>query len=287
MEVIFTGNGGNDQMSETKDPLPEFSKPPVSEVALSVEFEPLPNWRSPHAGLYWGLINSQYPNTEVQPPLPSQIEKFDEQTVQVPTVRVELLNPDISRFWFLADPANWLIQVQRDRFVMNWRKVSGEEIYPRYEAELRPRFQRELAQFKQFVEKHHIGQMVVRQCEITYVNDIARGEGWDVFSNSLALFAPLWSCGSDGFLPLPETLTVSGSFRMPEERGRLHFSTQHLRRQIDQREVVQLRLTGRGQPDSPDELGVLRWMDFGREWVVRGFADLTSRKAHELWKRTR
>jgi hypothetical protein len=31
-------------------PLPEFEDPPVSEVALSVQFAPLETWRSPHAG---------------------------------------------------------------------------------------------------------------------------------------------------------------------------------------------------------------------------------------------
>jgi hypothetical protein len=48
---------------------------------------------------------------------------------------------------------------------------------------------------------------------------------------------------------------------------------------------VQLRLTARGLPDGQDLDGVLAWMDLGREWIVRGFADITSPSAHALWER--
>jgi uncharacterized protein (TIGR04255 family) len=268
-------------------PLPEFDNPPVSEVAISVEFDPLEGWSSPHAGLYWGSIRTDYPHTEVQPPLPSQIEKFGEEFAQTPMLRVETVNPEIMRFWFLADPPTRLVQVQRDHFIINWRKVRGDERYPRYEAEMRPRFEREWTQFQDFVKEQRIGSINVQQCEITYVNDIPRGEGWDSASDSLSLFSPWWGSGSDSFLPVPETEVVGGSFRIPDDRGRLHFVTQHVRRQIDQREVIQLRLTARGRPDSSDDSSVLRWMDLGREWIVRGFTDLTTPRAHALWKRKR
>jgi uncharacterized protein (TIGR04255 family) len=266
-------------------PLPEFDNPPVSEVAISVEFDTLEGWRSPHGGLYWGRIQTDYPHTEGQPPLPSQIEMFGDEFLQMPMPRVELLNPDIMRFWFLAEPPTRLIQVQRDRFIINWRKVRGDEEYPRYEAEMRPRFEREWVQFQDFVREQSVGSINVQQCEVTYVNDILRGEGWNSVSDSLALFSPWWGSGSEHFLPTPETLIISGSFRIPDDRGRLHFATQHVRRQIDQREAIQLRLTARGRPDSSDNPSVLRWMDLGREWIVRGFTDLTSPHAHALWKR--
>jgi uncharacterized protein (TIGR04255 family) len=272
-------------MGPQRSPLPEFENPPVSEVVLSLEFLPLAGWQAAHAGLYWSQISEEYKSTEVHPPLPSQVEKFGEGLGQRQTVTIELMNPNLTRFWFVADPGNYLIQVQRDRFIINWRKVTGNEIYPRYEHEMRPRFEREWAKFKKFVTEQNLGAIEVRQCEITYVNDIVQGEGWEAFSESLALFAHWLGRGSDGFLPPPETLSVAGSFAMPEQRGRLHFLSQHVYRLIDQREAVQLRLVARGKPESSANSDVLNWMDFGREWIVRGFTDLTSPKAHELWKR--
>jgi len=265
--------------------LPEFDAPPVSEVALAVEFSPLENWRSTHAGLYWSLISNTYPQSETQPPPPSQIEKYGEDFWVQPAVRVEFVNPDVSRFWFIADPPTKLIQIQRDRFVINWRQVKGDETYPRYSKEMRPRFEREWNEFKTFVSERKIGTVAVQQCEVTYRNELLQGKGWNAFSESLALFAPWWKDGTDGFLPRPESLSVAGSFRMPGEHGRLHFSAQHVRRPADQREAVQFQLVARGKPASDSNADILNWLDMGHEWVVRGFADLTSEQAHQLWKR--
>jgi uncharacterized protein (TIGR04255 family) len=266
-------------------PLPEFEKPPVSEVAMGVEFLPLANWRSPHAGLYWGRINKEYPQTEVQPPLPSQIEKFGEEFWAQPAFRVELANPDSNRSWFLADPATKLVQVQRDHFIINWRKVRGDEVYPRYLKEIRPRFEREWKHFCGFLVEQKIGTVSVQQCELTYVNDVLKDDGWSSFAEALTLFEPWWKRGSDGFLPIPETVTVMGSVQMPNQSGRLHFSAQHVRRTIDNREAIQLRLVARGRPLSGEDKDILNWMDLAHEWIVRGFTDLTSARAHKLWGR--
>jgi uncharacterized protein (TIGR04255 family) len=272
-------------MSATPVPLPDFENPPVSEVALSVEFLPLANWRSPHAGLYWARLKLRYPHTEVHPAILSQIERFGDQFWQPPTVQVQLGNPDIARSWFLAEPKTHLIQVQRDRFVINWRKVLGDEKYPRYVKEMRPRFEQEWNEFKSFVTEQDVGEISVQQCEITYVNDIVQGDGWSQFQEALALFSYQWAKRSEVFLPMPETLAITGSFLMPKKAGRLHIIVQHLRRQIDNREAVQLTLTARGKPASGTDDDVLAWMDLGHEWIVRAFGDLTSDQAHKLWKR--
>jgi uncharacterized protein (TIGR04255 family) len=272
-------------MIVSSTPLPEFEEPPISEVALSVEFAALENWRSPHAGLYWSRIKDTYPSTETQPPLPSQIEKFGVEFWQRPGVRVELISPDIARFWFVAEPPTNLIQVQRDRFIINWRKVKGDEIYPRYDAAMRPRFEREWRHFASFVSEQKIGTCDVQQCEVAYINELLQGDGWDTFEESLTLFAPWWKSGTDGFLPPPETLGLGCSFSISDQRGRLHVSAQHVRRQTDQRDAIRLELVARGRPTSSNDPDILNWMDLGREWIVRGFADLTSAKAHKLWKR--
>jgi uncharacterized protein (TIGR04255 family) len=265
--------------------LPEFENPPVSEVALSVQFSPLENWRSAHAGLYWGRINKNYPHTDTQPPLPSQIEKFGAEFWQRPMVRVEFANPDIGRSWFISDPPTKLIQVQRDRFIINWRKVKGDETYPRYLHEMRPRFEREWREFATFVSDEKIGTVSVQQCEVTYVNELLQGRDWGTFQDSLALFAPWWKDGTDHYLPKPTSLALSGSVDFAPERGRLHFTVQHARRPDDEREIVQFTLLARGKPASGTDADILAWMDMGHEWIVRGFSDLTSTQAHQLWKR--
>lgn len=269
------------------NPLPEFANPPVSEVAISVTFAPLENWKSAHSGVYWSRIIQKYPLTEVHPPLARQIEVFDEEPKPIARViQFELATPDSQRYWFLTDPPVRVVQVQRDRFAINWRKVKGDETYPRYKDELRPRFKEEWNTFVAFLAEQKIGEPSVAQCDVTYVNDILRGEDWNSGSDSLALFSPWWAKGTDGFLPAPETLNIAGSFLMPERCGRLHFTMQRVLRGIDSREAIQLQLIARGKPNSSKIEDILSFMDVGREWIVRGFTDLTSPHAHKLWGRT-
>ncbi|MFQ5734475.1 MAG: hypothetical protein ACE5KM_21275, partial [Planctomycetaceae bacterium] len=40
--------------------------------------------------------------------------------------------PDLPRVFFEDESGNWLIQIQRDRFLHNWRVSTDESEYPRY-----------------------------------------------------------------------------------------------------------------------------------------------------------
>jgi uncharacterized protein (TIGR04255 family) len=266
--------------------LPEFSNPPVSEVAISVTFIPLANWHGPHAGVYWGQINGRYPHTEVHPAIANATETFDG-TLKPRSVALQIVDADAQRFWFLADPPNELIQLQRDRFVINWRKVSGDEKYPRFANNLRPRFEKEWAEFKEFLSKRRLGTPAVQLCEVTYVNDFVQGESWTAREDALKLFSAWWSKRAEGFLPLPETLSLSGTFLFPARNGRLHFSVGHVLRNIDNREGVQLQLICRVKPNSEKDADILAAIDLAHEWVVKGFADMTSDYAHKIWGRTK
>lgn len=276
----------SEPMAVQENKQPEFEKPPVSEVAVSVQFVPLENWRGPHAGLYWGRISSNYPNTEAQPALMPQVEKFGTEFWQPPQVQFRMLTREPeTRTWFIGKVPTDLIQVQRDRFVVNWRKVKGDEAYPRYHAELRPRFQREWTRFKEFIAEQGLGNVDVQQAELTYVNDISQGDGWNNFGELSKLFAFWRQKGSTGFLPALETMGATGSFEMPDKRGRLHFTVQHLRRSTDQKEVIQLQLVARGKPASSRDDDLMAWLDLGHEWIVQGFVDFTTPEQHAVWGR--
>lgn len=274
-----------DQKPTKKAGLPEFKNPPVTEVVLGVEFDPLMNFKSAHAGRYWGTVAERYPNTEQQPPLLSSIERFGDAFWEAQKVRLAMLDPEAVRHWLISADNAFLIQLQRDRFISNWRKISAETEYPRYEGTLRERFVDEYTRFAKFLREGNLGEPTIRQCEVTYVNDVPREAGWTNFEQALDLTAS-WKCrGTDGFLGAPSTLSVGAAYDMPEEMGRLHYSFQRLRRNADEKEVVQFSLTARGKPESSSVDDIMTWMDRGREWVVKGFADLTSEKAHKLWGR--
>lgn len=122
----------------------------------------------------------------------------------------------------------------------------------------------------------------VTQAEVTYVNQIERGDGWELPGDAVRV-TPLLGDPQPAFLPPPEVLAVDARYVIPPERGRLRVALQPALRIKDQKEVLQLQLTARGSPKSSSMDDILEWFDLGHEWVVRGFLDVTSTAMHARW----
>lgn len=264
--------------------MPEFDLPPVIETALGVEFKPLQAWDMPHFGLFWDRIREDFPQYAVQPPMASQIEAFGP-TAPQPRLDIQLMSRPEVRCWFFHSDADRLIQVQRDRFIHNWRKA-GDQKYPRY-SEIKPKFQDGWARFRDFLAGEALGTPEVVQCEVTYINHIDIERGWRSMADLADIVSPWSGQSTDGFLPIPEGVQVVSTYLIPDNKGRLHVTLQPAIRLSDLRQVLQLTLTARGAPRESDTAAILEWLDLGHEWVVRGFADFTSERMHALWKRRR
>ena len=111
-------------------PLPKFDNPPVVEVALSVQFERL-SISAAHIGLVWQKFRDRFPNIEEKPEIEAAIEQFGPPERKGPGVRFEVGVMPIPRFWFVNQDGSELVQVQRDRFIRNWRKKDGGPGYPK------------------------------------------------------------------------------------------------------------------------------------------------------------
>lgn len=271
-------------MAEREPTLPEFDEPPVIETLLGVQFSPLVHFSIPHFGLYWARIREEYPNYEVQPPLGPVVEKFGEEIGKEASFRFELVHVPEVRCWFKDKTGTRLTQVQRGRFIHNWRKAKDEDVYPRY-AKIKPKFAEEWKGFSRFVEETDLGKLEVNQCEVTYVNHIELGKGWESYGELNRVIA-CWSGRFSGkFLPAPESTLLNTSFVIPEQKGRLHITMQRVIRTRDAKEVLQLTLTARGKPDSSRLADIAEWFDLGHEWIVRGFTDFTTEEMHKLWRR--
>lgn len=110
--------------------LPDFKKPPLSEAVLSLQFDPLDRLKTPLIEVLWNQFRARLPEIEEHPPLPQVVERFD--AANPPKVDVVFEErPPVARVWFLTQEKTELIQVQQDRFIHNWRKVTGQEPYPR------------------------------------------------------------------------------------------------------------------------------------------------------------
>ncbi len=269
-------------------PLPDFTDPPVVEVALSVQFDPLTELRTPQIGLLWADYRKRaFSKTEEHPPLDPVIERFGVPTP--PRAQFQLLStPPVSRVWFVNAPGTELVQVQQDRFIHNWRKVGDADTYPRYE-HVRETFEAELKRFAEFVRSEGVGELRPNQCEVTYVNHVVPGDAWKQHGELGAVVTVFSPRFSDTFLKDPEDARIRLRFVIPdsggEPCGRLHIAVEPAYPIGGDQPIFVMNLTARGRPDGEGLDGALRFMDRGREWVVRGFASITTSKMHAVWRR--
>jgi uncharacterized protein (TIGR04255 family) len=278
-------------MTENEIGLPEFENPPVVEVALSVQFESLPKFRTPQVGLLWREFRDRFPSTEEHPPIEAVIERFGTAPSPRAIPRIEVLPaPRVPRCWFLNEASTELIQVQQDRFVHNWRKVGDGDTYPRFD-HLKKTFEAELRRFELFLSTYELGTLNPNQCEVTYVNQIDSGRVWTnhgQLGEVLTLFSARYT---DDFSPALEDARLSARFIILNDQGhsigRLHVAAEPVFRSADDSPMFTLTLTARGRPLGSDNSGVLNFLSVGREWIVRTFASITTAEMHTVWKRTR
>lgn len=272
-------------------PLPSFRHPPVSEVALAVQFKPIKGFTTTHLGLLWNRFRSRFPQTQVHTARPPAVERLDDRGSEGRSVEIQLTDePPAPRLWFLSADGSELIQVQRDRFVFNWRR--REENYPRYEA-VRGAFSEHLSIFLGFLETEGFPSPTFNQWELSYINQIEPSEEWSSHGDVGAVI-PSWSHRpSDDFLPEPEDVTLRVRYRIQDDGGhhvgRMYVVAEPRFALPDRRPVILLRLTTRGPAPSEDGSvdGTIERLDLAREWIVKGFTSITSEEMHRRWGRER
>jgi uncharacterized protein (TIGR04255 family) len=267
-------------MITQRTPLPEYEKPPVNEVVCSILFDPLDKFLNAYLGILWEKYKPEYTKCEEAAPLVPVVETFDQSE---PTF--ELL--PLPRTWFVHARDHKIIQVQRDRFLHNWRKVQPDDPYPRYETIIDD-FQNHLAKFTELLRENELGLLMPRQYELTYVNHIYQGEGWDTISDVGTIFPNFsWQKREDSFLPSPVNVNWQTVFNLPDRAGRLHARLRNGIHQDNRRHVIIFEITARGIGRYQTLDTMREWFDLSHEWVVRAFADLTDLQVQkDLWRRT-
>jgi uncharacterized protein (TIGR04255 family) len=277
-------------MSSAQDLLPEFSSPPVVEVVLDIQFKPIEGLRVPRLGLLWQRFRDRFPHVEEQSPLERRTEPIATRSPMSANIRLELLDaPIVPRLWFMNQAGTELIQVQRDRFVYNWRKVGNGE-YPRYRR-VRNAFAEEIALFRQFLQEEHLDDIVPDLCEILYVNHIVADSGWQRHGE-IGWVIKAWEGPAPGeFLPEPDSVRVQASYRMPphdpKASGRLTVTLKPGVRPEDGKPMFIMTLSALGKPAGSAVEDAFQFLDRGHDWIVRGFASMTTPEMHQIWGRTR
>jgi uncharacterized protein (TIGR04255 family) len=265
----------------TDRPRPSFEDPPVIEVVCGIQFATLALLQAPHLGLYWNRIRDEFPRCQSKPPLPPAADVGQvEVTLEFGTL------PPIPRVWFISDRGDALVQLQQDRFLYNWKRADPSQPYPRYPAVLQ-RFRALFEGFVAFLEEHALGDIRVNQLELTYVNHMVGGAGWQSYGDvGVVLPDHVWRQGNR-YLPIPAAFTWRTRFDMPNERGRLHIAAQSGRRKGSDDLLLRLDLTARGMFDGDANDHLWKWFDEANSWIVQGFIDVTGADMQKhVWRRT-
>jgi uncharacterized protein (TIGR04255 family) len=276
-------------VSHTASPrgaLPSYSRPPVVELIFAVALVPLTMSLVDLAQFGLEELGENFPVRQDQPPARMTVETFDD-TVKdlVPSLALLMGAPPV-RLCFQSEDKTRLVQLQRDWLAYNWQVGSAGSPYPRYRR-IEEQFIQIWDGFSTFVNQHSSEVLTPQHSELSYINHITPDGVWE---RPGELHRVLRLAGNaDRFLPEAEDGQFSFRYRISHEGadiGRLYVSAAPGQRQVDRKPVIQLTLTARGGPLTPDRDGMLGFPRLAHEWMVNSFAAVTTSQAQELlWGR--
>jgi len=258
------------------DPLPSYRKPPVDEIVCGVRFEPLPELKVPHIGLLWEKFRQEYPVLQHAAPIVTGSSLPVDETTGFP----------LPRIWFISKADNELVQFQLDCFYYNWRQRGDD--YPRYPSIIQ-KFEKAKSQLDAFTNELELGTIVPLECELTYINHIPIGQGWESIDDLPKVIRDFtWQKGKRNFLPNPANVAWQVRFELPDRKGSLNVKLNQAKRKADGVPSLILEVAAKGLGEEKTGKAIRDWFDLAHEWIVRGFTDLTTKEIQEnIWERER
>ena|SRR5271157_5991502 len=261
----------------------KFENPPIQELGIALFHLPIMEMKSQHIGIYWGLIREKYPLCEHQTPIASVSDAQPQQLTVFQGVPGEVF--PLPRFWFSSKSHPTLIQVQRNAFILNWRREAATEDYPHYEKVVED-FWQELERYKTFVQESVGGKIdVIQRCELTYVNLITPNETFTSLAqitNVIPSTASLCDIQTDDRKLTGLNATVTYQVN-PTLLIDLAIRLGH---RLPTKEVAAiLELKAHGVPSDLSLDGARAWYDSAHNATYKLFLDATDKKVQKtIWK---
>jgi len=254
--------------------LPSYKNPPVNEVVCGLRFNTPDKLRIPHIGFLWDKFRADYPIIQHVPPIASaKGEILLDSATGIPLPRV----------WFINKSDDQLVQFQIDRFYFNWRRRQSD--YPRYDHVIK-NFESVLNAIVNFFSEFELGELKPIEYELSYINHIPKGQGWNTIDDLPRIFSDfVWKQTKERFLPNPIKVAWQKEFLLPEKKGHLIVNLKQATRTEDKVNLLVLELKTRGIGEPASKEAIREWFDLAREWIVRGFTDLTTPEIHKIWER--
>ncbi len=277
--MMATKYGERFRMNQT----PTYKNPPVVEFVLGVQFSPLSKLRAGHFGLLWRELGADWGEPEDEPPIPTQLERFERPIWSqrgTPQFRISTA-ASLGRLVLNNRQKGQLIQVQSTRFHLNWRET--RDLKPSYK-KLVGEFEEMFERFRAFTVIHNLGELIPNQWELTYIDAYPQGEYWQTpadWSTFLpGLFGTLFS--SNG-LAL-EHRAAEWSYEIEPKRGRLHIAARPGRWRNGPVDSLLVDTTARGPIGKSGVSNLREGLDLGHDVAVRSFLEMTSPAVKQQWE---
>ena len=262
----------------------DFAKPPVEEVMLSILFQPLDRFFAPHLGEIWQEFKKfGFVDTSAQGAVAPAIESFSN---QMPEPQVHISNiPDFHRVLFIHKNKDQILQIQRDRFTFNWRKIEGGPRYPGF-SDIFARFEDFYTCFTKSLKNQGIGEITPLQYELSYINQIRQGNGWNTLSDVGKIYQIFVdSQQSNSFWSRGESVILQTSFPIANLHGRLYLVISNRVKIPEQKQTLQTDFTVRGFSQKGKE-AMISWFKAAHDEILEKFASMfTDDIQTRVWER--
>lgn len=264
---------------DNKTNLPKYKKPPLVEVAFSVQFKEISKLKTPHIGILWEMLGkNNFPEIDDKPPL-GKINT-------PPSIFLDTNGSFSTRVWFSNSEQSCLLQIQNDRFCYNWRKKIEEESldnsldYPHYEKNLDSFFSY-FSIFQEFIEKNNLGSIEPNMAELTYVNQVL----YNNISEVNGVFKDFNWPKTERFLSEPEGFNHFVAFNIKDNLSKARVVINSTQRPYDGKSVFGIQLSTSGQLQAIDHNEIKNWYNTSHNWIVNAFTDLVTEEAQKKWER--
>ena len=248
-----------------------FDSPPVNEVVIATFFDPPPaDLRNEHIGLFWGEIRDRFPVVQQRRPtaIPDSL-----------TRDAGMDNPEIfpmPRYWFVAEDGINLIQVQKNAFMLNWRRRDAD--YPGF-THIKPNFDRYYTIFSDFVRAELDVALEISSCGLTYVNTVEQSEFWPGPSDTHRVINSFWVPEVDLQSPGHQDFDCRYGYQVSDAmRIDIAISSGSATQQPSiPLLIIEIKATGRPEPQTKSQADV--WFDHANDTIMGTFLNLTDSEA--------
>jgi uncharacterized protein (TIGR04255 family) len=250
----------------------KYKLPPVNELVIGVGFSPLMSFRAEHVGRYWERVHHDFPKAQQAPTIGNLVEAPGEFL-------------PMGRYWFISDDDTTLIQLQRNKFLCNWRRMRDTDRYPSYEG-LKEVFYSNLASFRKFIDQIGIEEPSFIDFELTYVNHISTESGWGSPIDTRTIFPEVGLVGAKTRDLAIIDFDHQNVCQMRNELGTLALRIRSAHRRDTQQHLLIAELTARGRCTTQDDAHMRSWYELAHEELLRVFTTVTAADVQrKVWQR--